>query len=218
MKELLMAFASTDNTRSDFLHAPFNIGEHTFSTNGYTLICVEKQGEYNEVPIEKLKGVWPVEPNCNKSYSVEAIRQAVNACPLINETECDECYECDGAGEVEWDYDGKKGKQYHQEFECPCCDGTGEINTRLTGRRIFKKYDDAFHIVLNDSVFGAEYLNHIVLAADFFATTEVTLLAEGKAARNCFKIGNAEVIIMPVLHQDDETKAAMTVVPELTHA
>lgn len=69
----------------------------------------------------------------------------MDECPKVDEEiviqDAVECKECDGSGEVYWEYTDNSGHTHEHLDECPVCDGTGEIEhekTKKTGKKILK--------------------------------------------------------------------------------
>ena len=57
----------------------------------------------------------------------------------IMQGEYKDCTECNGEGEVEWEYMDSLGKTHLQDFDCPICGGSGyaeQLKEIKTGRMI----------------------------------------------------------------------------------
>ena len=125
--------------RTPFLNTEYN---EVWSTNGYVLIGINPEILAKEYPKGKLQ--FPkLEFPCEKTITIEALNKAFNSCPMIDEEvvveDAVECEECDGKGEVYWEYTDNHLHTHERLMDCPICDGTGEVEhkkTKKTGKKI----------------------------------------------------------------------------------
>lgn len=120
--ELLWLFIDIEDCRTStwipFTHPTYN---EVWATNGHVIIRIPperlcKQYEPTD-GCERLK-LPTVEHPCSKSCTLNAINQALETCPMVDEIIIEEyeekCKECDGTGLVEWEYtDGKLKTHNH---------------------------------------------------------------------------------------------------------
>lgn len=141
--ELLDMFCDKSHPKplysAPFFNTKYN---EVWSTDGYILIRVNPEilfGEYpkEDLPMPKLK--YP----CEKTITIEALNKALEACPWVDEEvviqDAVKCEECDGSGEVYWEYKDNHLHTHECLMDCPICDGTGEVEhkkTKKTGKKI----------------------------------------------------------------------------------
>lgn len=141
--------------RTPFLNTEYN---EVWSTNGYVFIGINPEILAKEYPKGKLQ--FPkLEFPCEKTITIEALNKAFNSCPMIDEEvvveDAVECKECDGKGEVYWEYTDNHLLTHERLMDCPICDGTGEMDhekTKKTGKKVIA--DDAVIEVGNAYIFA----------------------------------------------------------------
>ena len=116
MKDVSMFF-STDEMRP-IMSKVFYTGNYAAATNGW--ICIRWENKtfktHNAIDIES---VYPTFENpVPITFNIGDYKEFKINLPLIRENI--ECQECEGSGEVEWEY-----KHYEMMDECPKCDGKG---------------------------------------------------------------------------------------------
>lgn len=215
--ELLDKFCDKTN-KNEVLTAPFFNTEYNevWSTDGYILIRVNQKVLDNEYPKKKL-GLPKLECLCKKEITVEAIKQAFDECPKIDEEvilqDAVKCEECDGSGYVLWEYRDIYGHTHEYESDCPVCDGTGEIEherTKKTGKRITN--EDAV-IKIGNACFRARIISKLKFALDFLGITSVKLTHNPNRAANEFVLNDdIRIIIMPMLSPWDEYDAIVKLI------
>lgn len=125
--------------RTPFLNTGYN---EVWSTDGYVFIGINPEILAKEYPKGKLP--FPkLEFPCEKTITIEALNKAFNSCPMVDEEvvveDAVECEECDGNGEVYWEYTDNHGNTHERLMDCPICNGEGEIEpckTKKTGKKI----------------------------------------------------------------------------------
>lgn len=125
--EILKTFTGNYPLRTIF-DEPFLIENTVYATDARIMawtssVNVEKEIKPYEKP-ENIINVIPKERNQNFEIKLNTLKEIFDNAPMIDEVEIIggyvECSECDGDGEVEWEYG------YHtKEMECPICDGSG---------------------------------------------------------------------------------------------
>ena len=150
-----------------------------WSTDGYNLIRIKPERLIGEYPKGELN-LPPLECPCKKKITIEAINKALDECPKIDEEiiiqDAVECKECDGSGEVYWEYTDNTGHTHEHLDECPVCNGTGELEpekTKKTGRQIIK--EDAV-INIGIAYFFANNICKLKSAMDFLDITSLELI------------------------------------------
>ena len=183
--ELLEMFTAGDGVRAftyvPFLHPVYN---EVWVTDGHVIIRISPDrlnGHYELViGCETLKLPKVLKP-CQLSCTYKAIRQALDACPLVDEVVTEEneedCKECGGTGEVEWEYTDDNLHTHYHNFDCPKCGGDGVIihkKETYTGRKV---HDEKAVIKFGNTFFRWFYLDIVAKAlahigADVISITE----------------------------------------------
>ena len=142
-KELLNLFVDKDDIRPNF-QEPFlnaNYGE-VWATDGYSLLFVNQECLNGEYPTRELTMPELMDKNCTTVITQDALRVALSECPQVDEEietgKYKKCKECDGSGEVEWEYFDNKGSCHQRDFDCPCCDGSGYSDEPITKKQARK--------------------------------------------------------------------------------
>lgn len=111
-----------------------------------------------------------------------------------------ECEECDGKGEVYWEYKDNHGETHERLMDCPICDGTGEIEpckTKKTGKKII--VEDTVIEVGNANIF-AKRLLLLKTVMEYFKVDTVKMTHNAPYRANEFFINkDVRVIIMAKL-------------------
>lgn len=107
-QELLSLFYDKENDMRPDMTAPYLKNGYVCATEAHILIRIKAEtlnGEYNE--IGSLNIDFPTD-NCNFIIGLQDLKTAIASIPQIEEEEKVgkdiECEECDGEGEVEWEY------------------------------------------------------------------------------------------------------------------
>ncbi|WP_333661549.1 hypothetical protein [Chishuiella changwenlii] len=127
LHEVFYQFVGDDQLRPN-MHAPFEVEGVVYATNAYSVIYTEKKNcdfDYNQNSIPQIKNVLPSQTNTNQliDLKLSEFEEYLTEIETSFKEESIECNECNGYGEVEWDY-----KHYSKEFECPACDGFGTVD------------------------------------------------------------------------------------------
>lgn len=178
--ELLSIFCD-ESYSNPLRHSPFFNTKYNevWSTDGYSLIRVKPERLIGEYPKGELN-LPPLECPCKKKITIEAINKALGECPKVDEEiitqDAIECKECDGSGEVYWEYTDNNGHTHERLYDCPICDGTGELEhekTKKTGKQIIK--EDAV-INIGNGYFRAKNIQKLKFAMNFLGITYVELI------------------------------------------
>ncbi|PIK19777.1 hypothetical protein [Prevotella intermedia] len=206
--ELLNMFCAKNNER-EVLREPFyntNFNE-VWSTDNYALIQITPNVLAKEYPNYEFR-ITGLDSPCKKVVSVEAINKALEACPKVDEEiviqDSEKCEECDGFGEVYWEYTDNSGHTHEREFGCPVCDGTGESThkkTKKTGKQIVK--EDAV-INIGNAYFLAYNISKLKFAMDFLDISSVELTHNSPKAPNQFVLNeDIQIVLMPIIFGDN---------------
>ena len=202
--ELLSMFCDKNEFRT-LLRAPFLNTKYNevWATNGHAIIRIKPERLVNEYPKGELT-LPNQECSCKKEVTIEAIEEALKKCPQIDEEvivqDAIECDECNGEGEVYWEYRADNGRTYDCLHDCPICDGTGQKRpemVRKTGRQVA---DDEAIIKVGNAYIFARYIRTLKSAMEHLNATSVEMLFNPEKKMNEFAIGNIRIGISPVLY------------------
>lgn len=183
--ELLEMFTVGDDVRAftyvPFLHPVYN---EVWATDGHVIIRINPDrlnGHYEPVKrCEELKLPKLLKP-CHLSCTYKAIRQALDACPLVDEVVTEEneedCKECGGTGEVIWEYTDDNLYTHYHSFDCPKCDGDGVIIQEkeiYTGKKV---HDENAIVKIGNSFFRWYYLDIVAKALAHIGADVISITA-----------------------------------------
>ena len=205
--ELFELFINVDDIRSSiwfpFLHPTYN---EVWATNGYVIIRIpperlNKQYEPTD-GCERLK-LPTVEHPCSKSCTLAAIKQALEACPLVDEVETEEyeekCEECDGRGLVEWEYtDGELETHYH-DFDCPKCGGDGVIRHEKEIKTGKKVPDENAILQIGAALFHHDVLQIVAEALKMLGADTVNVTANEPCGMTEFEYDGIKIGFMYIM-------------------
>lgn len=207
--ELLNKFCDKTHIKEILTEPFFNTNyNEVWSSDGVVLIRINPKVLTNEYPKKKL-GFPKLESPCNKRITLEAVNQALDDCPKIDEEiviqDVVECEDCNGSGYVTWEYMDIHGHAHEHESDCPVCDGTGEIEperAKKTGKQIT---DEDAVINIGNACFRARIISKLKFALDFLGITSVKLTHNPNRAANEFVLNDdIRIILMPMLSSWDE--------------
>jgi hypothetical protein len=203
-KEILKMFCSNDMIRY-WMKDPFIMGDKVIATDGVFLVAVDKDGlDYNQLSsdyVSKVSKSYPMDYNMNFPISVEELKSLLSAVPLIEEEETKPCDECNGVGEVTWEYDTSE-RTYEKELDCPVCNGEGEIIIIKKGVMVRSPLDLC---KIGNCSFFIDKIDQLIKVAEILEVNEIIQVNQtlnNKA--NMFKIGDIEIMLMPtIINKDD---------------
>jgi hypothetical protein len=194
-----------------WMNTPFLLGNYVYSTDAHSLIRFRKE-DLSEIYKECSK------PNnaeyASKLYNVEFkdileikvndLKKAIDKVPFVEEYENTDlegkCNECEGSGEVEWEYEG-----HLSDFDCPVCNGEGSLteSKRIkTGRKV---KDEGYFIDINFSRLRIAMIEELIKIASILNVEKVKVVNQTKPNSGIiFKVGKGELIMMPVLLTDEQ--------------
>ncbi len=183
--ELLATFSNPNYPGCEQFRHPFlnERNGQVWATDGHVLISVNPIRLNGDYP--KLKLGEPVDfavRSCDLTVTMSMLEETLASVPKIKERievqPASECEECDGTGEVMWEYtDG--GLRVHQRKDtCPVCDGKGifqEAVYKETGRTI---PDPKAKIEVGNAILLVRDVQKLVGAMDFFRADSVHLVRD----------------------------------------
>ena len=199
--ELLEMFTEPDGFRAftyiPFLHPIYN---EVWATEGHVIIRInpDRLNKHYE-PVkgcEKLKLPKALKP-CHLSCTYKAIRQALDACPLVDEVVTEEneedCKECGGTGEVEWEYTDDNLHTHYQDFDCPVCGGSGVITHKLEKHTGKKVHDEEAIVKIGNSFFRWYYLDIVAKALAHIGADVISVTANDPMGMTEFVFDNIKI-------------------------
>ncbi len=193
-----------------WMQEPFNIGENVYSTDGYSIMKVPNNSVrvFNECTKPENAKVtleyFDFKESKIMDIKLSDLKDAISKIPLIDECiNADaegKCTECEGEGEVEWEYES-----YTKDMDCPVCDGDGvitETKKEKTGRKIKA---EGFFIDINISRLRTAMIEQLITIADLLKVETIKVVSQTKPNTGVvFKVGIAEIIMKPVLKTDKQ--------------
>lgn len=183
--ELLATFSNPNYKGLEQCRHPF-FNERTgqvWATDGHILISVDPHRLSGDYPKLKLG-----EPNlfavrtCDLTVTMSMLAETLASVPTVKEQievqSARECEECDGTGEVMWEYTDGGLKVHQMEAMCPVCDGRGVFPKAVykeTGRTI---PDPKAKIEVGNAILFVRDVQKLVSAMKFFGADSVHLVRD----------------------------------------
>lgn len=199
--ELLEMFTNPDGFRAftyvPFLHPVYN---EVWATDEHVIIRISPDrlnGHYEPVKgCEELKLPKVLKP-CHLSCTYKAIRQALDACPLVDEVVTEEneedCKECGGTGEVEWEYTDDNLHRHYHSFDCPVCGGSGVVTHNLETHTGKKVHDEEFIVKIGNAFFLWFYLDIVAKALNHIGADTINITANEPFGMTEFEVDGIKI-------------------------
>ena len=179
--ELLEMFTAGDGVRA-FMYVPFlhPVYNEVWATDGRVIIRIspDRLNKHYE-PVKKceeLKLPKVLKP-CHLSCTYKAIRQALDACPLVTDENDVDCKECGGTGEVEWEYTDDNLHTHYRDFDCPVCGGSGVITHKSETHAGKKVHDENAIVKIGNATFRWYYLDIVAKALAHIGADVISITA-----------------------------------------
>lgn len=205
--EILQIFVGKDRLRPP-LTVP-NIGDkYASATDGHALVFFDKRLLPDNTTFETVLGEGLIYPDidrftkmkeiCNNILDLEKVNSVLSNCPLIED--CDEeekeeeCTECDGSGEVEFEYQATNKKSYYNTGECPICEGDGTCLQTIKKPNGKMVKNEEYYLQCGTSYFYA-YLVEKILKVKQIIGGDISIVNQTYPNKEVlFKIGNVKVL------------------------
>lgn len=183
--ELLATFSNPNYPGCEQYRHPFlnERNGQVWATDGHVLISVAPHRLSGDYP--KLKLGEPVgfaKRTCDLTVTMSMLAETLASVPTIKEQievhPAEECEECDGTGEVMWEYTDGGLKVHQMEAVCPVCDGRGIFAKAVykeTGRTI---PDPKAKIEVGNAILLVRDVQKLVSAMAFFGADSVHLVRD----------------------------------------
>lgn len=206
------------NTLTEYATSPFLFKGFALATDFNSMVLIPEALTEGIKPVgEDVKAnflapsVVPEDKSGTFVISIDTLKEAISKCDTEEgyDTlgEDIECKECKGSGEVEWSYDN-----HTKDDDCPICKGDG------LSQKSYKKKNGKKQLIgwnkglIKDSAFAAHLVEKIVLAAEILGVNEVTLLSQrARNSSSLFKVGDVEVLLMPIMYEDEDTELKFSI-------
>lgn len=206
---ILNLYIGNDELR-DWINKPFFIENLAIATNAHELVFFDKK--LSEIELDVCGNINPqlilnnIPKHRNQEYKLnifeieECLKNAPKVDILKTVGKDVKCTECEGNGQVEWEYE-----RWTKEFDCPKCDGEGyESESRQvpTGE---KEIDGLNLVDVKESRFSIKMIDRLIKVKNLLNENEITLIfQETENMANIFRIGNVEILCMPMRKYDND--------------
>lgn len=188
-------------------------GDLVAASNGHVAIMLPaKACEKEYTAIENY-------PNITKLYEEKAIARThsvtiktedlikmLTLTKWIRSSKKVKCEECEGSGEVNWEY-----KSWEKDDDCPSCYGDGHVGKEPIEFGILHT-DGKFSISIADVSFSADYLHIIAISASMLRVDKIQLDFSTNGT-TIFHLGEARILLMALLnaYSDNSTLIYKTI-------
>ncbi len=213
-KEIFSPYVYEKDSIRPMLEKPYPCGDYYVATDTVVLLMIKKdlvEGTFDEV--KHAPNALKVIPqqNCELLLDRNTIISALDNLPHEKEIEevepAIDCPECDGDGEVEWEYQDRKFYHHTKFMECPCCKGSGILRDAITRETGKMKVDCGSYIVLNGVNVWGPVLEVLVETIDMLGIKEVKLLTLRKDNSCMIKIAEGILFIFMSTYSLDHAVA-----------
>lgn len=206
--EILKMHVGNDELRP-WMNKPFYVKDLAVATDAHTMIWLNKNLIEGLEQCERanpsiVTDLIPKEINENFTIDVEKIKDAISKIELVDDFdivgESIKCSECDGEGEVEWEYE-----RWNKDMACPKCDGEGYESSETKVKNGKKVIDTGFQIDIKQSRFSVEMILKLIKTQEILNVKEIVLCYQIRPnAPSVFIIGEAKVLCMPMQKTDED--------------
>lgn len=204
-KEIFTPYLYEKDSIRPMLEKPYPCGDWVVASDTKALLMIKKDlldDSFEEVKHAPNALKVVPEQNCELLLERRTILSALNNLPHEKEMEevepAVDCPECEGDGEVEWEYQDRKFHHHTKFMECPCCNGSGVLRDAVMKPTGKMKVDYLSYIVLNGFGVWAPLLETLVETMDALGIEEVKILALRKNASCMIQIADGvNFIFMP---------------------
>jgi hypothetical protein len=198
-QEIFELFVGNDDLR-EWMKVPFVYASHVYATDAYTLIrTLDVNMEFKAEKCASNVDMSSIIPKNAVSLDLDLKNLDLNQYKTEDEwTDDDE--ECDGSGEVDWEYDGVT-KTHYKEDDCPVCKGKGYLeNSKKTGNKTFGNQQIKFVCGKKSVDIKVKYIERLqLLQKELDCKIEVLNCSDNKLFCSLDKY---EVLIMGVNNYD----------------
>lgn len=207
--DVLNLYIGKDEYRN-WLCEPFFIENLAIATNAHELVFFDKNLSEKELNVcgnenpQLILNNIPEQRNQDYKLNIEEIETYLKTAPKVDVLKTVgkdvKCTECDGDGQVEWEYEN-----WTKDFDCPKCGGDGyESESRQIPTGEFE-IDGLSLVDVKNSRFSIKMIERLLKVKELLSETEITLVfQEAENMANIFKIGKVEILCMPMRKFDND--------------
>lgn len=202
--EILNNFVSEDGLRPS-INTPAILEKYAAATDAYSLVFFPKTLLPENTVFDRkesfvdIKRFINLDENCNIILNLNKIEEVVSKCPLIEKKveECKDCKECDGTGEVEYEYTTSDWNTNYITGECPACEGMGKICIEVKGADKELIKDGTYNVQIGNIKILVKHLERI-LQVQKLLNEDITVI---NTSNNTvlFKIGEVKILQIGVI-------------------
>jgi len=200
LQECFALFYGKDELRPKFDN-PLTWNNNVFATDAYTLIYTDKENIDFEFENEhesptNLDSIIPV-ANISETLIIPNLEPLKTAKELAPVGEDIKCSECDGDGEVEWEYG-----RWTKDMECPKCEGDGfEYLAKMmpTGNNTFRN----IKVKIKENYLDIFKFNKVLKVQEILGGDIELLFCEPDKSALLFKVGICNIIVMKLSSVQD---------------
>jgi len=203
LQECFSLFYGKDELRPKF-HNPLTYLNKVFASDAHVLIITDKDNvdfefkNESETPTD-LSTIIPIS-NISETLTIPNLEQYKTADETKEVGEDIKCSECDGDGEVEWEYES-----WTKDFECPKCDGDGyesESKQVSTGNKTFRN----IKVKIKGNYLDIFKFNYVLKVQSILGGNIELLYSETNKNALLFKVGCCEILVMKLreVYSEDE--------------
>ncbi len=201
--EILESFCD-ESSNPVWMTAPFVVVDRAFGTDAKIIASipldkVEGSERLQRIDPKRINGVAHSKVNMDMQISVAELQKVIDNAPMVDSYDIIEhddinCIECNGSGEVEWEYEN-----HTKSSDCPICDGGGsvEVNDEKVKNgevELCKKST----IKIANSFYYTTMVNRLLELAEELEVDKITLVHQTeKLQPSTFKIGDFDVVACP---------------------
>jgi len=185
------------------------------ASDGHVLISIPEDEltlQYNSV--EKYpnghKLVSDMEKETLRSIKVdiETLGKELARCRFEADKLIIKCKECNGSGNVEWEYEDRERDTHYRTEDCPLCDGTGEDEQNHPFPKmivsLLDKDENIIKITVGDLLFHPYQLYRLFIVAVSKEYKEIEIFYNPyKYGQTLTYFGNVKVLVMAMLKSND---------------
>lgn len=219
--DLLQHFCSKDERREDICKF-IKVDENTAcSTDGFVLMFVPMANSFSENMTKAVNDILPIKGSeglfLQKVFMIDDLKDAVNHIEMIDDWSeyVVKCDDCNGWGEVEYEYISKSGDFFEKDLECPVCKGDGEIRSIPKDAKPTKIPSDKQLIKIEHMHFSGFIIQEIIYTMEKLGTDRFeTIFIPHKPTKPLYiKVAECSMLVMGHAFNpnDSDYKVAFTV-------
>lgn len=198
-----------DSSRERF-SSPFLNGDYVVATDTHALVVVNKEEVESDDPLKESEKDYIAIVESGKGDEVRNItftyNELLDALKQVEISADNEhlCPDCDGYGEVDFEYHSTHNYEYTMRGECPVCNGTGINSNFIYLHKVTGWFDKTLTAIETCNIwFNPKYIDDLVRIMDELSVTSCTMECGGHT-KACLFILNDKVkfYMMPIFQSD----------------